>query len=48
MAGRVFHAAGAGHRSVEPERLAAELRKSLGGQRLLALGLEADISRHPN
>jgi 2-phosphosulfolactate phosphatase len=32
-----------GSEPLEPERLAVELRKSLGGQRLVALGLEKDI-----
>jgi 2-phosphosulfolactate phosphatase len=35
--------AGLGVEPLEPERLAAELRKSLGGQNLTSVGLEADI-----
>jgi 2-phosphosulfolactate phosphatase len=35
--------AGIGGEPLDPERLAAELRKSLGGQNLTAVGLDADI-----
>lgn len=35
--------AGMGGEPLEPQRLAAELRKTLGGQNLTAVGLEADI-----